>query len=153
MQLELDNLVTLHMRSRKFSSRACHAQVSRVLAGLADVAFGRAANLLAEGQVLPKVVSAVEHSLGVTFTERMYIAYDCRLPIRLCPRSFSSGGCHEIFVLCMLCILPTFVYNCHPMHSKPSSVKSWGIKMAQGMFGIGHDIITLLVGLLCQMII
>ena len=62
----MDNLVTLHMRSRKFSSRACHAEVSRVLAGLADVAFGRAANLLAEGQVIPYMISAQTHSLDAT---------------------------------------------------------------------------------------
>lgn len=51
MQLELDHLATLHMRSRKFPSRAAHSEVSRTLAALADLAFGRTSKWSPSGKV------------------------------------------------------------------------------------------------------
>ena len=41
LQLELDNIVTLHMRSRKFSSPQCFSEIARALANLGHIANGR----------------------------------------------------------------------------------------------------------------
>ena len=42
-QLELDHFLTLHMRSRKFPSRAAHKEISRILAALTDLVADRTA--------------------------------------------------------------------------------------------------------------
>ena len=38
VQLELEHFATLHMRSRKFPSRACFAEISRILTLLSGIA-------------------------------------------------------------------------------------------------------------------
>ena len=57
MQLEVEHLLTLHMRSRKFPSKAAHAEVNRILAALADLAFGRTATWAIESEVPPWLCS------------------------------------------------------------------------------------------------
>ena len=70
LQLELDNIVTLHMRSRKFSSPQCFSEIARALANLGHIANGRqiyTPNVSDASQVTLPVLQ----SLGFRFSSKL----------------------------------------------------------------------------------